>query len=70
MNFQETVMKCYDDDDLIKEFTRLTGHKLKAPRSRIESLIDNACGYNPDEAGMIEFIAFVDKYIWSPMLAP
>ena len=68
MNFQEVVMKCYDDDDLIKEFNRLTRHKLKTPRSKIEALIDDACNYNPDEAGMVDFIAFVEAFVWRPVL--
>lgn len=69
MDFQTVVMECYDNKEFVREFNRLTGNNLKQSRDRFISMIDNACGYNPDEKGMIEFIQFVEEFIWMPLIA-
>ncbi len=68
MDFRAVVTKCYDNKEFVREFNRLTGNNLKQPRDKIIGIIDNACGYNPDEKGMIEFIQFVEQFIWMPLI--
>lgn len=69
MDFQTAVMECYDNKEFVREFNRLTDNNLKQSRDKFIEMIDNACGYNPDEKGMIEFIQFVEEFIWMPLIA-
>lgn len=67
MTFEKTVLFCYDDDDFVREFNRLTGHQLKKPRTQLEMIIDEACDYTPNEAGLKKFIKFVFQVVWLPL---
>ncbi len=67
MTFGECVQECAKDNELVKEFNRLTGCKLgkSLARKPIEVMIDEACG-RPGEAedDMRTFIAFVFDCVW------
>jgi hypothetical protein len=69
MNFREVCAECLDNKDFVKEWNRLTGNKLGEARTPLQAAIDTACGYDPDEKAMPEFIEFVHEYIWLPLLA-
>jgi len=82
MTFQECVLECAANTELIKQFDRLQGSNLsrvlipqKVNRAPIERMIDEATGYNPIMSNMDEqfhkefqeFIFFVFEYIWLPL---
>ena len=70
MDLKAVVLECYNNDDIIKEFNRLTGHQLKKLIwNDIDTLIDDACNYKPNEKGIIEFIQFVEQFIWMPLIS-
>jgi hypothetical protein len=68
MIFSEVCAECLANDDLVREWNRLTGHRLGVSRLPIVQMIDKACGYNPDEKAMPDFISFVWNYIWLPLV--
>ena len=69
MNFLDCVQHCLSIEPLVKEFDRLWGHNLsdRGKRSPIEKMIDTACDYDPYEKAMLDFMGFVDKYVWSTL---
>jgi hypothetical protein len=69
MTFQDVCQECLETPGLVKEWNRLTGHHLGEKRDPIIVTIDKACGYNPDEAAMPDFLAFVYECIWLPLVA-
>lgn len=68
MTFKDVCMECIGTPELVKEWNRLTGHHLGERRDGIVSMIDKACGHEPDEAAIPDFIAFVYDYIWLPLI--
>jgi hypothetical protein len=68
MTFEDVCAECLLNKELVREWNRLTGHLLGVPRSPIEAVIDKACGYNPYEKAMPEFISFVWEFIWIPLI--
>jgi len=70
MTFKECCSVCLSDKDFVREWNRLTGNKLCVSCTPIEMAIDKACGYNPDEKAMPEFISFIWEYIYLPLALP
>ena len=68
MTFIEVCAECLANDEFVKHWNRLTGHRLIEPRSPIVMAIDQACGYKPDEGAMSDFIDFVFEFIWLPVI--
>ena len=68
MTFEEVCMKCISTPGFVKEWNRLTKHHLGEHRDGFTKAIDNACGYNPDEEAMPDFVSFVYEYIWLPLV--
>jgi hypothetical protein len=68
MTFQEVCNICISNEDLIREWNRLTGHKLGVSRLPLIIGVDKVCGYDPNEKAMPDFINFVFKYIWLPLV--
>lgn len=68
MNFLECCEECLKNDDLLREFNRLWGHKLGVERKPIEKMVDKACGYDPNMKAMPDFVDFVYKFVWCPLL--
>jgi hypothetical protein len=68
MTFSEACSECIANEDFVREWNRLTGHKLGVSRSPLEAAIDKACGYNPDEKAMPDFVEFVHECIWLPLI--
>jgi hypothetical protein len=68
MTFEEVALRCVNDKGLVKEFYRLTGHKLGSPRTPIQKAIDDACNYDPDKEAFPDFCKFVFECIWIPLL--
>ncbi len=69
MTFNECVLHCFENPDLLSNFNRLTGCSLGVDRrSVIERMIDEAAGHEPpplDEAEALQFISFVRDCIWA-----
>jgi hypothetical protein len=72
MTFQECVMECFEEKELVQEFNRLYGCSLgEDKRQPIEQMIDRASGHAPpalDENEARKFIRFVWNCIWLPMI--
>ena len=68
MNFIDACKECISNDDFVYHWNRLTGHKLGEKRPPIVMAIDEACGYDPDMEAMPDFVDFVYKYIWLPLV--
>ena len=67
MTFAEVCAECLANDELVKEWNRLTGHQLGVPRSPVEIAIDKASGYDPDTEAMPDFVDFVFECVWVPL---
>lgn len=65
MTLQETIECCCKQPELIREYERVRGVKLRN-RSPIESLVDEATGYRKEK--WMEFFDFIRDYIWMPVL--
>lgn len=60
MTFQECVMECFDNRELVEQFNRLHGTSLGV--GGINGAVDEASGKR--EADMLAFIEFVRDCIW------
>lgn len=69
MYFEDCVIVCVGNKELVSEFNRLTGFHLGERRTALEAQIDAACGYDPDREAIPHFMDFVYEYIWLPLLA-
>jgi hypothetical protein len=58
---------CIENKVFVREWNRLTGNNLGVTRTPIEIAIDKACGYDPNEKAMPEFVDFIMEYIWLPV---
>lgn len=67
MTFAECCVHCIGNQDLVKEFNRLSGLKLGMRRAPIERLIDETCGYDPDKEAFPLSCRFVYEFIWLPI---
>ena len=74
MKFEDCLLECCLNQNLVKEFNRLSGAHLsfRDTRAPIEKMIDDATGYNnpfknkPEE--MQAFISFCFEFVWLPLL--
>lgn len=66
-SFQDVCMDILQNKEFMYHWNRLTGNSLAVNRSPIITAIDQACGYNPDEKAMPEFVDFIYEYIWLPV---
>ena len=66
-DFAYACSVCLGNKDFVKEFNRLTGHKLGVPRTPIEKMIDEACGRDPDAKAMPDFVNLVYELVWSTL---
>lgn len=70
--FHECVWACWDNVAFMKEYRRLTGHKLNGTqRIVIEFMIDRETGYRPDpldDKEARQFFEFVRDHIWLPLV--
>lgn len=69
MTFSDCAIACIGNEDLVREFNRLSGCHLSEPRMPFDAAIDCACGYDPDVEAFPAFLAFVHDYIWFPLIA-
>jgi hypothetical protein len=67
MTFEECVLYCAKQPELVREFDRLSGTSLGKPRSGLDAMIDEATGKQDDD--MAKFVAFVTWAVWAPMAA-
>jgi hypothetical protein len=67
MTFSEVCAECLANDELVREWNRLTRHRLGVSRPPAVQMTDKACGYDPDKDAMPDFISFVWGYIWLPL---
>jgi len=66
MTFEQCVLHCAANQDLLAEFARLTGHDLRQQaRSPIVRMVDEATGY--DRAAAAAFTDFVLETVWMPL---
>ena len=65
MSFEECVIFCAQNHELVAEFDRLYGTNLGklGLRSGIERIVDQATGYEADCC--LKFIAFVWDCVWT-----
>lgn len=69
-SFADVVLEVFAHDDLMREYRRLYGSSLGAPRrprAGIEVLVDRATGHDPDamnEDEALAFIGWVREYVW------
>lgn len=68
MTFEECCQECIKNDELVNQFCRLKNIKRPDKLSPIETLIDQACGYNAKDEFVKKFTDFVFLYIWVPMV--
>lgn len=68
MTFEECCLQCAKNDELVKQFNRLTGHSLKEKRTPIQKVIDDSCNYNSDKEASPDFSQFIFNYIWLPLV--
>ncbi len=72
MDFQDCLIECCQNDELVKEFNRLSNTSLDFHDRRvpIEKMIDEATGYNNPfknkHEEMQQFISFCFESIWLP----
>lgn len=69
MNFWQCVIHVFEQDDLMDNYRRLTGHKMgKDTRTQIERMVDKATGNEPpmfDDDEVQAFIRFVWDCVWT-----
>lgn len=65
LNFNDCLMECAGNKELVKEFDRLQGCNLSLKGSPLTLMIGKACGKQDDD--MRKFIAFCWEYIWLPV---
>ena len=67
--FKEVLFECYNNDDFVDQFNRLTGNELKKKTTGLEAMIDEATGYSgtPEKAWR-DFFKFVDEYVFQPLI--
>ena len=68
MTFIDACEECISNDDFVKHWNRLTGHKLGENRSPIVMAVDKACGYDLDKEALPDFVDFFIEYIWKPLV--
>lgn len=74
MTFQDCVMECAKNRELVAEFNRLNHSKLLVDtRKPIEIMVDRATGYQEvldkkQHEWMQQFISFVFECIWMPLI--
>lgn len=77
MTFEDCVLECCKNQELVEQFNRLTGKKVLVQfyekRQPIVQMIDEATGYQRvldqnSHEDMQAFITFVFEYIWSPLI--
>lgn len=66
MTFEQCVIECARNQELIQGFDRLTGTNLQLRGAPIEIMIDEATGRLSDDVR--RFVSFVDEWIWTPLL--
>lgn len=66
MTFEECVMECAKNQELVKEFDRLAGTNLQLKGAPIELAIDKATGKLADD--LQSFVAFVWECVWSRLI--
>lgn len=64
MTFEECVLICSENEELVAEFDRLSGTHLSSFGSRkpIDMMIDEATGR--DEEAMKKFVDFIYEFVW------
>ena len=62
MTFEQCVMECARNKELIAGFDRLSGTNLQLRGAPIELMIDEATGRLSDDVA--RFITFVYEWIW------
>ena len=68
LTFEDTILHCLDNPELVREFNRLSGCKIGLDnRPAIIKMVDEATGYDPFEADYKKFIDFVFQTIWLPL---
>jgi hypothetical protein len=66
VTLEEAVVACRNNPELVAQYNRLFEGSLGAPRTPIDRAVDEATGYAREQ--QMRFIAFVDEYVWRPLL--
>jgi predicted nucleotidyltransferase len=62
LDFYETVLECYANDEFVSNYNRLTGSELKVNKTTIENMIDEATGVTKEQ--LEKFVEFVYEYMY------
>lgn len=66
-SFRASVEMCIESPEFMKEYRRLTGSHIGAPRMPIESMIDEVTGRDVD--AYRKFFEFVSEFVWRPWIS-
>lgn len=67
MTFQEILMHCATDTELVTQFDRLQGSNLARKGAPINLMVDDATGKTNDD--LQRFVEFVHECVYMPWLA-
>lgn len=74
LTFADCVAAAAGEPELVEEWDRLTGYRLRAigRRSPIERMVDDATGFEDSRMREIarSFVAFVFRFVWLPLAQP
>ena len=65
-NIKDTVIKCYENEQFVSEYNRLTNSNFRETKTPLEQMIDIEIGKTSDE--ILKFIDFVFKFVVIPVL--
>jgi len=70
MTFQDLVMMCFDEKELVSQFNRIFDCKIGETNNLtpVEILIDEAVNYTRPDDEYTKFINFVRNAIWLPLV--
>lgn len=72
LTFEQCVLECSANAELVAQFNRLTGCTLgqSLRRSPLDVAIDDATGFSGESVDAMEaFVTFVYDCVWLPLLA-
>lgn len=67
MTFEECLLECGKNAEMVKQFDRLRGTNLQLKGSPLELAVDDASGRLQSDVTL--FSAFVYEYIWLSLVA-
>lgn len=63
---KDTVIKCYENEQFVAEYNRLTNSNFREAKTLLEQMIDVETGKTSDE--ILKFLDFVFEFVVIPVL--